>query len=145
MTGKIPITQKIELRSSTDQWKMVEHKLINELSCSGLIEIHKNTKVRINIVINSVRSPHSHHFESVTEVTGDSKNSMINKGLERITDYFQDLCNKKTWILIGYIRGSNLVPIMIVYYESFDISIYTIKFKKESYLDFLPEGVSPSE
>ncbi len=68
----------------------------------------------------------------------------MKNGLERIEEFFHNLCNQNIWILSGYIDGKNKVPVLILHYELFETSVYTIKFKRESFEDFLPEGVLPS-
>jgi hypothetical protein len=142
MAGKIPTTKRIKLASNTEQWTLIENKLINELPCSAIVERNKDSTVKIQLVITSVVSPKNHRWQSTTEVSG-GHSQQLNNGLERIKDFFSDLCNREIWILTGYIDGSNQVPILILYYELFKTSIYTIKFKKESYTDFLPEGILP--
>lgn len=142
MKGKFPVTKIIKLTSNTDQWELVEKRLINELPCSGLVERSEDSTVKIQVVITDVASPKRNRWQGNTKVSG-AKSQELNHGIERIKNFFDDLYNQNIWILAGYIDGDNKTPILILYYEIFEISVYTIKFKEESYADFLPEGVLP--
>jgi hypothetical protein len=143
MKGKLPNTMRIKLASNTGQWRLIEKRLINELSCSGTIKRNEESTVKVQLVLTKVVSPKNHSWKSSVEISG-TKNLEMKNGLERIKEFFDHLCNQNIWILTGYIDGSNKLPIVILYYELFDTSVYNIKYREESFTDFLPEGVLPS-
>jgi hypothetical protein len=140
--GKLPITKRIKLASNVEQWILIENELIKELPCSAMIDRGEDSTVKIQLMITAVKSPKKHGWNSSVEI-GGTKNLKMKNGLERIQEFFTDLLHQDIWILTGYIDGSNRVPILILYYEIFETSVYTIKFEKESYADFLPDGVLP--
>lgn len=100
MAGKIATTKRIDLASNTEQWTLIENKLINELPCSGFIQRTEDLKVKIQLVITSVVSPKNHRWQGEVQIKGASSREMKN-GLERIKGFFDDLCNQNIWIFLG--------------------------------------------
>lgn len=142
MKGKIPATKEIVLASNTEQWTLIEKGLINEFKCSGIIQRNPESKINIHVTLTSVIGPSNYRWENIVNIEGDITKQM-KCGFERINEFFSNFCNRSVWILSGHINGNNKLPILILHYEIFNLSIYTLKFKRESYLDFLPDGVLP--
>lgn len=138
--GKIPVTKTIELNSIPDQWRLIENNVINEHQCVGIVEQECGTKIKVSLTITHVASPQKHSIKTIARVRGNKKEEK-NIGIGRIEEFLSTMINKKICILSGYLKGDNTVPILIIYYELLNISIYTIKFKREDSENFFPVDI----
>ncbi len=67
----------------------------------------------------------------------------VGKGTSRITEFLHDFLDKDRWMLFGYIDGPNQIPILITYYKSISVTIYTQKLISEQLKGFLPDHLIP--
>lgn len=136
--GKLPETEIIKLEGDSNQWRLFERKLTTSLSFFGIIE-HEDKKLRIEIEISRVLPPESKAVTIIGERLVSNFNLVQTNGLSRIMDYFQSLINKNIWVMFGHIKGQNNIPVILVHYVSFDLTIYAQKLLGEE--TFLPNGI----
>lgn len=130
MKGQLPITGLLKLESNKDQWNLLKKGLIRELNTTALIERENLASVRIKLVITSIISPNESKKScscSVVTNLGDE----ISMGMTRTVKFFSDYIAKSEWVFFGYISGDTNLPIIILYYESINIFIYSQKLKTE--------------
>ena len=138
---KLPVSKQISLESTPDQWRLFFKNLINNLSFFGIIAIDSDRKVKISISIEKVLPPEFSYSETKCKTQTDLGQNMA-IGISRITEFLNDYLAKDCWLLFGYIQGENKIPILIMYYESINLAIYTQKFKNENLVNFLPSNIS---
>ncbi len=136
MKGKLPVTEKMVLKSAEAEWNLLSIGLIRELRTSAIVEISPNQKVRINLVINNVLSPNQITFRIFCKSTSNL-GIEESQGFNRIASFVGNIIEKDNWILFGYIDGENKTPIIIVYYSTLNMFVYTQKTNAEAEKDFL--------
>ncbi len=139
---KLPISKEIFLESNSDQWRLFFKKLINNLSFSGVISINNDRKVKISISIERVLPPELFHSEAKCK-TKTNMGQDASLGISRITEFLNNHLSKDCWLLFGYIQGENKIPILIMYYQSIDLAIYTQKLTSEDLADFVSNSFNP--
>jgi hypothetical protein len=136
-----PLTQLIKLESTEIQWRMLTNGLVTELNFKANVERIPGKIATINLKITTIIPPeaqnHSTKVKVISQLTEEHKN-----GLERIESHFSNFYQKKMWLMFGTIQGEKPKTIMIVYYEIFNIAVYTIKPNEEKLEKFMPEGMS---
>lgn len=137
--GKLPITEKIELQSTKDQWLMLNRKIINYLDCTALVQRNMDSRVRIKLRLVNIFKPSDYGQNAIVECTGAHKE--IQGGLERMNEFFVNWYRESQWMMFGFIMGENPIPIIIMHVECFNVSIYTTKFDRDQFKDLIPEGV----
>ena len=137
MKGQIPVTYFMILESEEAQWSLLTKGIINELKTSGLIEVESGRKIRIRLVIERIISPENVITENSC-YTESNFNKEIATGISRSKEFLVDFLDKKTWMFLGYIEGEEKKPILITYYQSINITIYTQKLKEEERQKFFP-------
>lgn len=135
MKGKIPITSKIILESSEEQWRLLVNGLTSRLKISGLVEREKDFTVRVKLVITKIIPPEQ-AFKEIHCNTQTNLNEAVSNGLSRISEYLMKMLEDKKWLFIGFIDGDSQVPILITHYPYLGITIYTQKLKGEAVKDF---------
>jgi hypothetical protein len=138
--GKLPSTQLIQLDGNADQWRLLSNSLVKELSVTGLIELPTKTKARVTISIKKVWSPEDVKRSCIVKTETDFGVNET-EGLRRVTEFFSNFADNSAWIMMGTLDGENKIPIIIVYYEVFNIAIYAIKFENEDIRKFFPGGI----
>lgn len=138
MKGKLPITQMMTLESEESQWWLLIRNLINDLKTSALVEIEPGRKVRIQLVIDQIIPPEYTKTKNqcMTQTNLGEKAAI---GISKSKEFLSDFLDKTTWIFMGYIDGDEKTPILIVYYQSINITIYTQKLKGETNENFFPQ------
>jgi len=137
MKGKLPVTQMIKLESDESKWMMLVRGLINELKTTALIEKDPGVEVRIRLVIDQIIPPEHMRGKNICRTeTNLGENVAI--GLSRSREFFSNFLDKTTWLFLGYIEGEEKAPILITYYQSIEITIYTQKVKGEEKKEFFP-------
>lgn len=140
--AKLPVSQMIELQSNEDQWGILIRGLINEIKCTALIQRDNQPRAQVNLVIQKIISPDM--LKSKTQcTTTTSMGDDVGKGTSRITEFLHDFLDKDRWMLFGYIDGPNQIPILITYYKSISVTIYTQKLISEQLKGFLPDHLIP--
>lgn len=134
-SGKLPATGVISLNSTTAQWSLLEKRIIQQIPSIGIIDSN-NQKIRINITLTKAFSPYSTSHTNTARFTSNFLNGNQNLGLSRIMKFQMDTLDKQMWVLADYIEGKNRIPIMIVHYEKFDITIYSQKLTTDSETSF---------
>ncbi len=136
-SGKLPMTQMMTLESNESQWRMLIRNLINELKTSALVEREPGCKVRVNLVITKIIPPEQVRTMNVC-ISETTLGLNIAVGLSKSKEFLSDYLDKTTWLFIGYIESSEKVPILITYYQSINITIYTQKTGVEDIKKFFP-------
>jgi hypothetical protein len=139
---KLPISKEIFLESNSDQWRLFFRKLINNLYFFGIISIDDSRKVRISISIERVLPPELSRSETKCKTETDMGQD-VSIGISRITEFLNDHLAKDCWLLFGHIQGENKIPILIMYYESINLAIYTQKLTTETLTNFVPKNINP--
>lgn len=140
--GNIPLSEKIVLESNSDQWILLKKGLVSKVESSGIIQVSKEKKIRINLTIVKIIIPGEVIEEVDCLVEAKFLNSDSVKGLIEVTKFLFDFLSKSCWTFFGYINnGDNNIPIIIRYYESFDFAVYAIKTKEQKIENFFPAGV----
>lgn len=141
-SGKLPAEGKIILESVKEEWRLFESGFLSSFSTAGVIE-QNNRRLRIKIEVKSIISPSRH--SSKTFVIGFNTGVDQEKagGITRAKQFFANMINERVWLIFGYIKGKNEIPIVIVYYEILDISIYAQKLAEEKMEIFLPTMFNP--
>lgn len=137
MKGKLPITEKILLESSEDQWRLQINGPISKLKTSGIIERKSGEKVRIKLTIHKIVPPERVGWEEFISLQTDA-NQEFAESLRRSLEFLYSSLHKTTWLFYGYIDGEEQIPIAIIYVQSINLSIYTQKLKTESMKVFFP-------
>lgn len=137
MKGKLPITGLITLESDEAQWLMLAKGLINELKITALVEKEPGMKVRIKLIINRILSPDMMSGYHVCSAQSNLGND-ISMGLSRSWEFFYNHLEKNSWMFMGYIDSEEKVSILINYYKSVNIAIYTQKLKTDQDNNFFP-------
>lgn len=130
MKGKLPVTQIMVLESEETQWRLLVNNLIDELRTSALIEKLPNYTVRINLVFDRIIPPENSRsfFQCVTK---SSLGERVATGISKSTEFLFDYLDKSCWLFLGFVDGSEKIPILIIHYESINLTIYTLKLKEE--------------
>lgn len=138
MKGKLPVTQLMILESDESQWRMLIKGLINSLKTTAVIEIEKESKkVRINLVITNILPPEN--LRGINRCSTETNlGEEVTTGLSRSKEFLGDYLDKTAWLFIGYIDGENEIPILITYYQSIQLTVYTQKLKEENNGSFFP-------
>lgn len=123
---------------------MLENQIITEYSCTGTVTRGDSSKVKIKLVLFEAVSPKRVQYTSRTNINLNADRKIKN-GLEIIWDHLEEISAKDRWVLAGFIEGSKRIPILIVYFKTFGLSIYTLKFDRTSLEDILPDGVTLPE
>jgi len=137
MKGKIPATGLITLESDEAQWLMLAKGLINELKITALVEREPGMTVRIKIILKRVFSPDMttrYHSCSAQSNLG----SDVSRGFSRSWEFFFNYLEKNCWLLMGYIDSEEKVPVLINYYKSVNMAIYTQKLTTDNDNNFFP-------
>lgn len=139
-TVKIPPTSVLVLESNEDQWRLLVKGIINELKTSALIELASNQSktVRIKLSIEHIVPPNCirSEFKTVCRSNGGQK---INNGLARITEHLHKIIDDGSWLFVGKILSKKIdVPIVILYYPSINLFLYSQKLSNENLEFFLP-------
>ncbi|MDD3285295.1 MAG: hypothetical protein PHG95_01505 [Patescibacteria group bacterium] len=137
MKGKLPQTAEMILESNEDQWYLLVNGLINTLKTSAIIQISSERKARIQLVIHTAIPPESldTYVENIVET---SLEKSISSGINRISDFIANKLEKNKWIFVGEIIGENNIPIVIVYYQTINLFVYSQKLAKEKNKKFFP-------
>lgn len=142
--AKLPVSQMIELQTNEDQWSILMRGLINEFKCTAIIQRENELRAKVNLVIQNIVSPDM--LKSKTKCTTTTNmGEDVGKGTSRITEFFHDFLDKDRWMLFGYIDGANQIPILIIYFKSINIAIYTQKLISEELKGFLPSHLIPRD
>lgn len=142
--AKLPVSQIIQLQSGEEQWSLLIRGLINDFKCTGLIERENQLRAKVNLVIQKVISPDMLKSKNAC-TTKTNMGEDVGKGTSRITEFFHDHLDKDRWMLFGYIDGQNQIPILIIYYKSINLAIYTQKLISEELEGFLPNHLIPRD
>lgn len=137
-SGKLPAEGLIVLESLPEQWTLFARGLINQFSTPGVIEFD-NKKVRVEIEVKMVFSPDRNIY--ISQIQGFQSNFLDKEksnGARRASQFFYNLIDKKTWLIIGYIKGKNQIPVVINHYELLNLSVYAQKLLGEENNDFSP-------
>lgn len=129
-TGTIPATAKIELESSTDQWKLFSRGFLKNFSTNGVILVDKesNKKVRVSITMLQINPPDKFLSETrsiLHSMTSGFEEKEI-EGVVRARKFFFSEIDKRTWFFLGYINGKKNIPIIILHYDNLDYTIYSV-------------------
>jgi len=136
-TGKLPQTQFMELMSNEDQWRLLISGLINEIKTSAIVEKEPGRKVRISLVIDMIIPPEYWKNKTICHVDSNVDKNIVN-GISRTREFINDHLSKSAWLFSGYIDGNTKVPIVIIYYQSVNLTVYTQKLSGEDIYNFLP-------
>lgn len=144
-TGKLPPEEVIILESGPDIWRLFEEKLISELSMAGIITVEEK-RIRVEIEIQTIIPPERFSMNMFFDTLGmigtlDALDISKAKGISRADKFFFEKICSVRWILFGYVRGINRIPIVIVHYEKIGVSIYAQKLLGEE-KKFFPNGIS---
>lgn len=136
--GSLPSTAFIILESNQDQWELLRRGLINEVTCSGVIERGEENKARVKLHITSVLAPGEYKTNprSSAEHFGH-----VSEGVSRASVWFMKQYSSKVWFLMGHLKSTPNIPIVILYYEMFDLAVYALKKEADDLSSFLPEGI----
>lgn len=143
MKGKLPVTQLMDLESNESQWRMLANGLIGSLKTTAIITFTTELetepkKIRINLVITSIFPPE--HLRGINRCSTETNmGEDIATGLSRSREFLGDYLDKTAWLFTGYIDGENKVPILITYYQSIQLTIYTQKLAEEKNNSFFPD------
>jgi len=143
--GKIPNTHLILLKSNISQWILVAKGLITELETEGVIKKPDGLVVKIKINLTFVQNPHTSRTinTDVSALNGFTiEQAEVSEGMRRIMEFFTKIIDSSVWILFGHIVGKNNVPILILYYELVNISIYSLKVQNEGENNFFLPSVN---
>jgi len=138
---KLPITEKLTLESSEDQWYLLVRGLINELLTTAVIQIESERKIRIKIVIKTIIPPGTINGQTKSLFHGTME-QRISNGMARIDEFFSNLMMKNQWLFVGYIDNKEDAPIFIVHYTLLNMSVYTQKLTSENIADFSIAGLN---
>lgn len=146
-TGGIPDTEEIILESGKDQWELfIKGFLGPTFSTKGIVTIDKtnNVKGKITITIMEISPPGVYICKSTT---GASPVGIINikkdeaKGIIKVTDFLISKLHESTWFFVGYINSKKNIPVIILYYEKINISIYSIIKNEEEINAYFSKGI----
>lgn len=138
MKGKLPVSQMLKMESDEAQWRVLVRGIINEFKTTAIVEREPNIPVRIKLVIKKIIPPEHATTKNICH-TETSLGKSVAIGLSRSWEFFSDYLGKSTWLFLGYIDGETKTPILITYYESINITIYTQKLNEEDHKKFFPE------
>lgn len=141
MKGSIPKNEIIKLCSNKEQWLLFAKGLINEFMTEALIKRSETSTVKIKIDFTFVSSPELCHSKSIAVLdysAGVTKDNA--EGIRRAHEFFTNYVDKRMWVIGGFIQGQTRIPIILLYYEIFDICVYSVKFSDEDVSDFFPAG-----
>jgi len=139
-TGKLPPEEIIVLESGPELWRLFEKRLISELSTAGVIAV-EDKKIRVEIEVQMVIPPEHNFLTTNVSVLLDTFDTSKAKGVSRAEKFFFEKIGAVRWVLFGCLKGTNRIPVVIVHYERFGISIYAQKLLGEGG-SFLPNGIS---
>lgn len=139
MKGKLPITGFIKLESNEAQWLMFTKQLISELSFTALIEREPNRNVRVRIKIISIYSPDMVKYTSNTSFRSNLENVFSN-GMGKIVTFLDNHLAKNSWLFTGYIEGEDKKQILITFYQSINLAVYSLKQENDD--NFYPIGLN---
>lgn len=134
MKGSIPLTELIILESKANEWRMLSNNLTEELKTSGLIKLGSGNMVRINLIFTKIIPPENLNGKTSCRVSINMTGHVVANlagGLAKSREFINNFLNKSTWIFLGYIEGTNKLPILVIYYESIDLAVYTVQLKKQ--------------
>lgn len=137
MKGKLPATEFIKLESNEDQWNMLIRGLFNELKTTAIIQKEKDQNVRIRLVITKIYRPEEFIRSNKVIVETNMEKDIAN-GIFRNREFINDFLSEKSWLLFGFIDGEEKVPILINYYETINIAVYSQKLKEDEAKAFFP-------
>jgi len=138
MKGKIPVTSMITLESEKAQWQILIKGLISELKTTALIEIDSTKKVRINLIITRIIPPKYLRHKTTCSVESNM-GEQVASGVSRTKEFIIDFLDGNSYLFMGFIDGEEKIPILIVHYESINITVYTQKLKTEETKKFFPD------
>jgi hypothetical protein len=139
MKTKFPITGLIKLESDEAQWLMFTKQLIRELSFTALIEKEPNCIVRVKINVISIYSPDMVQYNSTSTFRTNFENAVSN-GMIRIVSFLDNHLSKNSWLFMGYIEGQDKKRILITFYQSINLAVYSLKLETDD--NFSPVGLN---
>lgn len=130
MKGKLPVTGFIKLESNEAQWLMLTKKLINDLSFTALIEKESNSMVRVKLRIVDIYSPDMMMYKCTNSLYSNLSNA-VSIGMSRMAEFVDNHLTKNSWLFMGYIDGEERKPILIIFYQSINLAVYSLKLETD--------------
>ncbi len=133
-SGPLPITGFIILDSFPDQWKLFSEQHTTQLTTFGIIE-YEGKKVKVEIEIKKANT-------AIIDFNDPSIAWLSNmpeagaRGYIRIYRFMRNMIEGGNWVLIGFIKGKNNIPVTIVHYAALEKTVYSQKLIGEEDTSF---------
>ncbi|MFA5934096.1 MAG: hypothetical protein WC795_02650 [Candidatus Paceibacterota bacterium] len=135
--GPIPKEGQITLESCKEQWRLFANGVLPKFSTKGILQRDDSSQARIEIEVMHVYTPENLNSKTHSQFRSNFDQDTAD-GLRRAYEFFSNLYSKQMWIISGFVKGENRVPIVVIYYEMFDIAIYARKTNNKSMKEFFP-------
>ena len=142
-TGKLPETGMMIIESATGDWKNDIIQNPKDFPVTALI-LDGEKKKRIKLIFETVHMPGSFVFLEVKGAQSFDhpifQTTDVNKGMARIFRFMNNLTSQNVWIIFAHIDSAAKNEMMILHFESINLTIYTQRRVNESKESFLPVG-----
>ena len=139
-SGSIEKTAEIKLESCKEQWDLFTSKVLPQFSTSGLIKKkNSDSQLRIEIEMSYIFKPEHVSLKVFTRKVESRLSAEVNQGIQAIDNFFNEYWGAKVWFMLGYIKSSKRkIPVMVIHYEIFNLSIYSTDFNIEEIKKMFP-------
>lgn len=133
-SGPLPITGFIMLDSFPDQWKLFSEQLTTQLTTFGIIE-YEGKKVKVEIEVKKANIATLNFDDALIGLLTNMPQAGA-LGYMRSYRFMRNIIEEGNWVLIGFIKGKNNIPVTIVHYAALEKTVYSQKLIGEEDTSF---------